>query len=182
MAESNEECAARRRLTRGYVQVYTGDGKGKTTAALGLALRAVGQGLTTYIGQFMKGQAAASCGLLGNTCITSSSSGPSRFRREECGRSTWQARRAWPRPAAAMLSGDYHLVVLDEINVALRFGPLAVRECWPGSRSGPRSVELVLTGRRAPQALLDRADLVTEMREIKHYYAQNVEARIGIER
>lgn len=173
------------RLSRGYVQVYTGDGKGKTTAALGLALRASGHGLHTYIGQFMKGQHYGELDALrGHPCITIEQYGDVRcIRREEVTpEHVAQARRGLERARAAMLSGRYDIVVLDEVNVSIWFGLLTVEEVLAFIDQKPTRVELVLTGRRAPQELIERADLVTEMLEVKHYYQQGVMAREGIER
>jgi cob(I)alamin adenosyltransferase len=174
-----------RRLSKGYVQVYTGDGKGKTTAALGLALRAAGHGLHTYIGQFMKGQPYGELdALLDHPHITIEQYGDVRcLRREEVtAEHVAQAQRGLEQARAAMLSGRYDIVVLDEVNIAIWFGLLAVEEVLAFLEQKPERVELVLTGRRAPQELIERADLVTEMQEVKHYYQQGVAARKGIER
>jgi cob(I)alamin adenosyltransferase len=174
-----------RQLSKGYIQVYTGDGKGKTTAALGLALRASGHRMRTYIGQFMKGQQYGELDALrGDPLVTIEQYGDPRcIRREEVTpEHVAQARRGLERAREAMLSGDYAIVVLDEVNVALWFGLLAVEEALAFLDQKPEGVEVVLTGRRAPQELIDRADLVTEMREVKHYYVQGVVAREGIER
>lgn len=176
---------SRRHLKQGYVQIYTGNGKGKTTAALGLALRASGSGMRTYIGQFMKGQhygeldAVRDCPAItieqyGDVCC---------IRREEVTpEHVAQARHGLARAREAMLSGKYDIVVLDEINVSIWFGLLAVDEVLALLDERPTTVELVLTGRYAPDELVERADLVTEMREIKHYYARGIPARVGIER
>jgi cob(I)alamin adenosyltransferase len=167
------------------VQVYTGDGKGKTTAALGLALRASGHGLRTYIGQFMKGQRYGELeALRDHPLITLEQYGDPRcIRREEVtAEHVAQAHRGLERARKAMLSGDYDLIVLDEINVSIWFGLLETEEVLALLDQKPEHVEVVLTGRRAPQALIDRADLVTEMREVKHYCQQDVTARWGIER
>jgi cob(I)alamin adenosyltransferase len=171
-------------LSRGYVQLYTGDGKGKTTAALGLALRAAGHGLHTYIGQFMKGQPSGEHeALRGHSLITVEQYGDVRcIRREQVTpEHVAQARRGLERAHTAMLSGQYDIVVLDEVNAALWFGLLAMEDVLAFLDRKPERVEIVLTGRRAPQELIARADLVTEMREVKHYYAQGVPAREGIE-
>jgi cob(I)alamin adenosyltransferase len=173
------------RLSKGYVQVYTGDGKGKTTAALGLALRASGHGMRTYIGQFMKGQQYGELdALCDNSCITIEQYGDPRcIRREEVTpEHVARAQRGLDRARKAMLLGGYDVVVLDEINVAIWFGLLAVEKVMAFLDQRPEDVEVILTGRRAPQELIDRADLVTEMREVKHYYTQGVTAREGIER
>jgi cob(I)alamin adenosyltransferase len=174
-----------KRLSRGYVQVYTGDGKGKTTAALGLALRASGHGMRTYIGQFMKGQHYGELeALRDHPYVTIEQYGDVRcIRREEVTpEHVAQARRGLERAREAMLSGRYDIVVLDEVNVAIWFGLLTVEEVLAFLDEKPGEVELVLTGRRAPDPLIERADLVTEMREVKHYYQQGVGARKGIER
>ena len=146
-----------------YTQIYTGNGKGKTTAALGLAVRALGNGYHVYIGQFMKGQEYGELrtfAKLDNIIIE-------RFGTENCIISKEhvqqididKAKAGLKRAKEALICGDYELVILDEICVAH-----------------------VLTGRYAPQIIIDRADLVTEMKEIKHYYNIGVMARDGIER
>jgi cob(I)alamin adenosyltransferase len=169
----------------GLIQIYTGDGKGRTTAALGLALRAAGRGLCTYIGQFMKGQEYGE--LEGARLLAPY------LTVEQYGLPTLvHVHRATPEDVrmahdgleharAAMLSGRYAIVVLDEICVALFFELLTLDEVLALLDERPAGVELVLTGRRAPEALLARADLVTEMREVKHPYSQGVQARQGIE-
>jgi cob(I)alamin adenosyltransferase len=174
-----------KRLSTGYVQVYTGDGKGKTTAALGLALRASGHGLRTYIGQFMKGQRYGELDALrDHPLITIEQYGDVRcIRREEVTpEHVARAHRGLERAREAMRSGQYDIVVLDEVNVTIWFGLLAVGEVLALLDQRPEHVEMILTGRRAPQELIERADLVTEMREVKHYYQQGVMARQGIER
>jgi len=175
----------KRHLGRGYVQVYTGDGKGKTTAALGLALRASGCGLRTYIGQFMKGQKYSELDALRDCpAITIEQYGDVHcIRREEVTpQHLERARAGLARATEKMVSGEYDIIVLDEANVAIWFGILNLQDVLSFLDRRPEDVEVILTGRRAPQELIDRADLVTEMREIKHYYAQGVEARWGIER
>jgi cob(I)alamin adenosyltransferase len=171
-------------LKKGYVQIYTGDGKGKTTAALGLALRASGRQVRTYIGQFMKGQPYAELDALrDHPWITIEQYGDVRCirRAEVTERHRAQAKRGLAQALKAMRSGDYDIVVLDEVNVSIWFGVLTLEQVLTFLDQRPDRVEVVLTGRRAPQALIDRADLVTEMREIKHYYEQGVVARKGIE-
>jgi cob(I)alamin adenosyltransferase len=175
---------SRQRLSKGYVQIYTGDGKGKTTAALGLALRAAGYGMYTYIGQFMKGRPYGELEALSDhPCITIEQYGDVHcIRREEITpEHVTQARRGLDRVREAMHSGRYDLVVLDEVNVALWFELVRVEEVLALLDDRPLNVEVILTGRRAPQQLIDRADLVTEMQEVKHCYQQGVMARQGIE-
>lgn len=172
----------------GFVQVYTGNGKGKTTAALGLALRAAGRGLRTYMAQFMKkgeyGELLAVRERLADM-ITIEQFGLSEFHHREQGVSEAEARAAEAGLAAAeaaLRGGGYRVVVLDEVNTLLHFGIVPVGRVLALLDLRPSPVELVLTGRYAPQAVLDRADLVTEMREERHYYQRGVMARDGIER
>ncbi len=171
--------------TKGYVQVYTGDGKGKTTAALGLALRASGHGMRTYIGQFMKGQHYGELDALrDHPHITIEQYGDVQciHREDVTPEHVAQASRGLARAREAMLSDEYDIVVLDEANVSIWFGILDISDVLTFLDEKPERVEVILTGRRAPQELVERADLVTEMREIKHYYEQGVLARKGIER
>lgn len=171
----------------GLVQVYTGNGKGKTTAALGLAFRASGHGLKTYIIQFMKGEIYY--GELGTAEKLSDT-----ITLKQMGRPDFvdkintaqididMAEEALKFSKDLIMSGDYDLVILDEINVALDFGLIKLDDVIEIVEKKPPEVELVLTGRYAPKEIIERADLVTEMVEIKHPYNAGVEARIGIER
>jgi cob(I)alamin adenosyltransferase len=169
----------------GCVHVYTGEGKGKTTAAMGLALRALGHDRRVFIGQFMKSAASGEVKAL--ECFD-------RVDVEQFGGSGWVlphhqvasvhadlACGGLARASEALRSGSYDLVILDEIDVAISCGLLTTKDCLGLLDARPGDVELVLTGRWAPQALIDRADLVTEMREVKHYYRQGTAARAGIE-
>lgn len=174
----------RQQLSKGYVQIYTGDGKGKTTAALGLALRAAGHGMHTYIGQFMKGHPYGELeALADHPGIIIEQYGDMHFIRREqmTTEHVARARRGLERAREAMCSGQYDLVVLDEINVAIWFGLVSVEDVLALLESRPLNVEVILTGRGAPRQLIDQADLVTEMRELKHYYQQGVISRQGIE-
>ena len=170
---------------QGLVQVYTGDGKGKTTAALGLALRAAGHGMRTYVGQFLKGRDYGELESVKrlSPAITIEQYGLNDWVHVD--RITPEQRQATQdglaRAREALLGGQYDIVVLDEANVALFFGLLTEEEVLAFIDSRPPHVELILTGRRAPQSILDRADLVTEMREVRHPYQQGIPARRGIE-
>lgn len=171
----------------GQVQVYTGNGKGKTTAALGLAFRAAGYGFRTYVAQFLKGQptgeveAAKKLAPLiriepfGREEFISVKVGPSD---EDISR----ARVGLARALEAMLSGDYRIVVLDEINPAVHFKIVPEADVLDFLGKRPDAVEVVLTGRYAPASFIERASLVTEMRDVKHYFDLGVQAREGIER
>jgi cob(I)alamin adenosyltransferase len=174
-------------IGKGYIQVYTGNGKGKTTAALGLALRAAGHGLRTQVIQFMKGWIdygeLAGVRMLApfveihqagrDTFVNRNNPDPEDVR---------LAREGW-KLAQGIISGrKAEIVILDEINCAADFGLLPVEEIVEVLRNKPAGMEIVLTGRGAPQQVIDIADLVTEMREVKHYYAKGVDARVGVER
>ena len=172
-------------MAKGYIHVYTGNGKGKTTAALGLALRSAGHGRGVYLGQFMKGMRYGELNVLESipliqvvqfgdaVCI----------RKEEVTpRHREQARQGLQAVTRAMADERYQVVIMDEICVTLWFEMVTLDEVMAVIAQKPLETELILTGRYAPQALMDRADLVTEMREVKHYYTQGVLARDGIER
>jgi cob(I)alamin adenosyltransferase len=174
--------------SKGFIQVYTGNGKGKTTAALGLALRAAGRGLKTYMAQFLKkgeyGELLAVRQRLADL-VTIEQFGLPEFHHGGQGVSPAEVEAAeagLAAAAAAIGGGGYDIVVLDEINTLLHFGIVPVEPVLRLMEQKPAAVELVLTGRYAPQAVLDRADLVTEMLEVRHYYQQGVQARTGIEK
>jgi len=174
-------------LERGLVQVYTGNGKGKTTASLGLALRAVGRGLKVCMVQFIKGG-----GQYGEH-LSAEKLAPL-LTIHQTGREGWIhkdrldpediriAREALELARQAVTGAEYDLVILDEINGAAWFGLVGVEDVLSLIDAKPATVELVLTGRSADERVIAAADLVTEMREIKHYFAAGVQARIGIEK
>ncbi|MBP7926400.1 MAG: cob(I)yrinic acid a,c-diamide adenosyltransferase [Desulfobulbus sp.] len=169
---------------QGFVQVYTGDGKGKTTAALGLALRAAGAGLRVYFGQFIKNADYSEIKALARfaDCITVRQFGRGCFLlTEPAPEDRAAARRALDAIGLALVSGDYDLVIADEANVAVALGLIEPDDLVALIDQRPEQVELVLTGRGAPDAVLARADLVTEMRCVRHYYDRGVLARQGIE-
>ena len=169
---------------QGFVQVYTGDGKGKTTAALGLALRAAGAGLRVYFGQFIKNADYSEIKALARfaDCITVRQFGRGCFLlTEPAPEDRAAARRALEGLSEALTSGDYDLVIADEANVAVTLGLIEANDLVSLIDRRPEQVELVLTGRGAPDAVLARADLVTEMRCVRHYYDRGVLARPGIE-
>jgi len=172
-------------LEKGLVQVYTGDGKGKTSAAFGLALRAVGRGLKVYVIQFIKGGFD-----YGELYIVEkipnlklATFGRGRFITDvpPSKEDSKLAEEALELAKKVVKSGEYDVVVLDEVNVALNLKMISIDEVLGLVRDKPKHVELILTGRHAPPKIIDAADLVTEMKEIKHPYAQGVPPRKGIE-
>lgn len=164
--------------------MYTGDGKGKTTAAIGLAIRAAGAGLRVFFAQFIKGLAYSEIEALGRFAdrITVEQFGRGSFIRGEPDQADIRAARdGLARIACAIREGEHDLVVLDEAIVAVQCGLFPVERLLELIADKPGHVELVLTGRYAGKALLEKADLVTEMREIKHYYHRGIGGRRGIE-
>ncbi len=170
---------------QGYLQVYTGNGKGKTTAALGLALRAMGAGFRVFLGQFLKSGDYSEIKALrhfepqieiqqfGKGCFVKGKPSPKDFRLAEEG---------WKRCEQALFSEEFQLLIFDELNLAFYFGLLPLEEVLAVLKKRPPSTEIVITGRYAPKDLIEMADLVTEMREVKHYYQKGVKARVGIEK
>lgn len=190
---------------KSYVQVYTGDGKGKTTAAIGLAIRAIGAGKKVLFMQFMKSKVYSEHKILPTLKnITLEAVGKPFFIIKK-GMKTPEELSSWGEEVVifeagkppkdyldlvqtgyesalqAVQSGDYDIVILDEYNMALFFELLTWEQTQTLLEKRNPNVELVFTGRGAPQALLDAADLVTEMKEVKHYYQKGVMARLGIE-
>ncbi len=169
---------------QGYVQVYTGDGKGKTTAALGLTVRSVGAGLRVYFGQFMKKYDYSEIvGLrrlgdrvtivqYGSGCYVIGAPRPE---------DVAAARAGLAALSAALVSEEYDVVIADEANVAVACGLLAEEDLLRLIQARPPQVELVLTGRGATDAVKAAADLVSEMVPLKHYFQRGITARKGIE-
>lgn len=170
---------------KGYVQVYTGNGKGKTTAAIGLAVRAAGANLKVFIGQFVKGMHYSELESLKrfSDLITIKQFGRDCFIYDDpTEEDIKRARDGLKESKEIINSGEYQLVILDEIHIALYYNLFPIDEVVDIIKNKPEDVELILTGRYAPQEIIDIADLVTEMREIKHYYVKGVVAREGIEK
>jgi cob(I)alamin adenosyltransferase len=171
---------------RGYVQVYTGNGKGKTTASFGLALRAVGNELKVLVIQFMKGpemtgERRAARHLPGMEVRPMGRDGllhPGDIME----RDRTLATEALESAVSEMTEGRWDMLILDELNTACTLGLVPVERVLQLMDLKPDGLELILTGRGAPEEVVEKADLVTEMREIKHYYQQGVPAREGIEK
>jgi cob(I)alamin adenosyltransferase len=173
-------------MERGLIQVYTGNGKGKTTAALGLSLRAVGHGFKVLVIQFMKGN--ISYGELESAkrlfpYLTIKQMGKETFisKTRPDPIDTKMAQEGFVLAEKAIKNREYDIVVLDEINVALDYGLIALADVLKLIDSKPETVELILTGRNAKPEIIEKADLVTEMVERKHYYDKGIPARKGIE-
>ena len=172
-------------MEKGLVQIYTGDGKGKTTAALGLAMRAAGRGFSVFMVQFLKGRQYGE--------LESAKKLSDRFKIVQSGLDSFVkkgepseedlrlAREGLELARDAIRSGGYDIVILDEVNVAVELGVLKVEDVLHLIDERPVGVELVLTGRYAPPEFCERADLITEMKNVKHCYDVGVEMREGIE-
>ena len=170
---------------KGYIQVYTGSGKGKTTAALGLALRAAGAGFRVYIAQFVKGMKYSELDILPRLSdyITLKQYGRDCFiERDPTNEDIQAAQEGLKEVKEIMCSGAYQMIILDEANIATYFNLFSVDDLLDFMRAKPEGVELVITGRKADTRVIEAADLVTEMKEIKHYYHKGIEARSGIEK
>lgn len=174
------------KLQKGYVQIYTGNGKGKTTAAIGQAIRAAGFGLKTYIIQFMKEYPYSELNGLSSLkewITIEQFCGDDFVYRKELPDDAEKdrARQGLSKAKSKMLSGNYDIIILDEVCVAIYFGLFSDEEIMTFIKQKPENVELILTGRYCPDKLIERAELVTEMKEIKHYYQDGIAARKGIE-
>jgi cob(I)alamin adenosyltransferase len=168
--------------SKGLVHVYTGDGKGKTTAALGLAMRAVGQGMKVAFIQFLKGLPSGELLFTQQHKpfeIVQISVGDSFKKSKE--QLSQEAQQTLAYAEQEIVSGKYDLVILDEIFIAINQGLITVKQLLDLLDAKPGSVELVLTGRKAPPQIIQRADLVTEMLMIKHPFTEGTSARRGIE-
>lgn len=170
-------------MSKGYIHVYTGNGKGKTTAALGLAVRGIGAGKKVYIGQFVKGMRYSEVEVmeklpnleihqLGLDCFID---------KEPEQKDIEAAKEGLEICGEILRNGEFDIVILDEITIALYFKLFSVEDVLKIIKGRDPRVEVVLTGRYAPEELIEAADLVTEMKEIKHYYSKGIESREGID-
>ncbi len=165
--------------------MYTGNGKGKTTAALGLSIRAAGAGLKVFIAQFIKMGEYSEIKALKRfkDLITVEQFGSGRFIKGKPSASDIEAaRKGVEKIKAAFTSGQHNVIIMEEANVAAALGLLSVEDILKIMDEKPKDVELVITGRGADSRIIEKADLVTEMKEVKHYFQKGVKARIGIEK
>ena len=172
-------------VNKGYIQVYTGGGKGKTTAALGLALRAAGAGLNVYVAQFLKKGHYSEISALERFAdrITIEQFGLGRFvRGNPQPEDIEAAANGLKAVKSVMTAGRHALIVMDEANVAVSSGLFSINELLSVMSLKPEAVELVITGRGAAPEIIERADLVSEVNALKHYFKNGVKARIGIEK
>lgn len=170
-------------MEKGYIHVYTGNGKGKTTASMGLAIRALGAGKKVFFVQFMKGLKDSAYKILEKLDnITITSFGGTDFVGNDPKESDRQfAQEGFKFALKALKKGEYDVYILDEINICLMIELINEEQFQELIKAKPKSAELIFTGRYAPKYAIEAADLVTEMREIKHYYHQGVLARKGID-
>jgi cob(I)alamin adenosyltransferase len=169
---------------KGYIQVYTGNGKGKTTAAIGLAVRAVGAGKKVFFAQFVKGMIYSEVKVIQNLSsdITIKQYGLDCFIYNAPTKADIDAaRNGFNEVSEIILSGKYDVIVLDEANIAVYYKLFGIEELIDLLKRKPEQTEIIVTGRYAPDKLIEFADLVSEIKEIKHYYTKGIQARIGIE-
>ena len=167
-----------------YIQIYTGNGKGKTTAALGQAVRAAEAGMKVYFAQFVKGKPYSEISMIENRIpeITIKQYGLGCFIVDKPSLEDINAaRKGLQEIEDIIISGEYDMIVLDEVTIALYYKLFSVDDVIKVLQIKPNKTEIVITGRYAPDELIEIADLVTEMKEVKHYYNMGVEAREGIE-
>lgn len=172
-------------MRKGYIQVYTGDGKGKTTAALGLAVRAAGAGHRVFIAQFIKKRRCSEHRALErfSDLITLKQYGKGFILKRDPDSSDISAAQKGIRELRTIItSGEYNLVVLDEANVAVHHKLISAEDILDLMASKHKSTELVITGRYADDRVINSADLVTEMKPVRHYASKGVRARVGIEK
>ncbi len=170
---------------RGYVQLYIGEGKGKTTAALGLTLRAIGAGLKVAFFQFFKPPTSSEVKVLESfypQVFYKSFHNGGFVMGKPSQRLIEEIRRGWEAVLEVAEEGKYQILVLDELTYALNWGIITESELISFLKKKPTSLEVVITGRYASQSLIDEANLVTEMKLIKHYFDFGVPARLGIEK
>ncbi len=171
-------------MKEGYIQVYTGTGKGKTTAALGLALRAAGAGFKVLIAQFVKKRRCSEHKALErfSDLITFKQYGTGFLKgANPTVAEIKAAKKGLEDVKKAVISSAYDLIILDEVNIAVHYKLISIEELLNVLDTKPPDVELILTGRYADERIIKRADLVTEMKEIEHYMKKGVRARNGIE-
>ncbi len=171
-------------MSEGYVQVYTGNGKGKTTAAIGLAVRAACAGKNVYIGQFIKGMKYNEVKVqdympnikieqYGEDCF---------IEKDPTEEDIKRAKEGLKKIEQIILSNKYDVIILDELTIALFYNLITAKEVIDVLDKRNKDIEVIITGRYAPKELLDYADLVTEMKEVKHYYYKGVLSRDGIDK
>lgn len=171
-------------MRRGYIQVYTGNSKGKTTAALGLALRAAGAGLKVFIAQFIKKRKCSEHKALErfNDLVIVKQYGTGFLKSKIPTKPEINAaKKGLDEIRDIIASKLYDMIILDEINVAVHYKLLNIEDVLDLLNSKPSNMEIILTGRYADERIIEKADLVTEMKEIKHYFKKGVKARRGIE-
>ena len=169
---------------KGYIQIYTGNGKGKTTASIGLTIRAIGAGKKVFFAQFVKGMIYSEIKALEQfgESVTVKQYGLNCFIRETPKQVDIDAARKGLKEVTDVIkSGQYDVIVLDEANIAIFYNLFSAQELIDVLTQKQKSTEIIITGRYAPPELIEIADLVTEMKEIKHYYNSGVQARKGIE-
>jgi cob(I)alamin adenosyltransferase len=180
-----DRIVATKTIEKGLLIVHTGKGKGKSTAGFGLVLRTLGHGLPVAVVQFVKGKLESgerkALGRFSDLVTIHTMGEGFTWETQDRRRDIAAARAAWERAKELIAGGAHHLVLLDELNIVLRYDYLPIEEVVTALRDRPPQVHVVVTGRNAPDALIEAADLVTEMEQVKHPFRSGVKAQKGIE-
>lgn len=183
--EARDRIIATKTIEKGLLIVHTGKGKGKSTAAFGLALRALGNGMKVGIVQFVKGKwetgERAALERFGEQVTMHTMGEGFTWETQDRARDIAAARAAWEKAKALVMDGEHEMVLLDELNIVLRYDYLQTAEVLAALRARPSMKHVVVTGRNAKDELIEAADLVTEMEQVKHPFRSGVKAQKGIE-
>jgi len=182
---ARDKILARKTKEKGLLMVHTGKGKGKSTAAMGLAARAIGNGMKVGIVQFVKGAWATGerevLAEFPDLCTMRAMGDGFTWDTQDRERDIAAARAAWDYAKQIMADPSYRLIILDELNIVLRYGYLPLNEIVETLKGKPEMLHVLITGRNAKEELIDIADLVTEMGDVKHHFRDGVKAQVGIE-
>ena len=182
---AREKIMAKKTEQKGLLIVHTGKGKGKSTAAFGMAVRAIGNGMKVGIVQFVKGAwdtgERVVLDKFPELCTIKVMGEGFTWETQDAERDKAAAERGWAAAREMMADASYDMIVLDELNIVLRYGTLEAERVVEGLATRPEMMHVVVTGRNAPDVLIDAADLVTEMAQIKHPFRSGIKAQVGVE-
>jgi cob(I)alamin adenosyltransferase len=182
---ARDKIVAGKTIEKGLVIVHTGKGKGKSTAAFGMVFRALGHGLRTGVVQFVKGKWETGerevLRRFPDLCTMHSMGEGFTWETQDRQRDIAAARSAWDKAKAMIADPDYRMILLDELNIVLRYDYLPIEEVLETLKAKPEMTHVIITGRNAKEELLEAADLVTEMTMVKHPFRDGVKAQLGVE-
>ena len=182
---AREKIMAKKTEEKGLLIVHTGKGKGKSTAAFGMAVRAIGNGMKVGVVQFVKGAwdtgERTVLDKFPDLCVIKVEGEGFTWETQDAERDKAAAERGWEAATAMIADPSFDMVVLDELNIVLRYGTLEESRVVEGLMARPEMLHVVVTGRNAPEALIEAADLVTEMTQVKHPFRSGIKAQVGVE-